>query len=434
MRVSLSSFRRFCLGCLFLAASGDPAMFAFAQQAAAPVVVEEVVEREVSAGQTFVGTVMPNRRSVVGSAVDGRVIEMFVEEGDWVTKDQPLAQLLTKTLAIEIAGATAELNLRQHEVEEMTNGSRPEEISQSKAQLAAAQALLEYAKSKFARTLGLSKSGSGGSVTQEELDQARSAATAAEQNVTAAKASYELVEQGPRKERVDQAKARAAGQQEMVNLLEDRLKKYTIRAPFDGYVVAKHTEVGQWVKSAEHVADGLEMDPVEVLVAVSESYIANLHAGLAAKQQAGEALTARVQVEAVPSETFTGTVYRIVPLADVRSRTFPVKLHLENPKRGDSHLLKAGMIARVTLPVEKPVRATLVPKDALVLGGPTPLVFVVLPDAKGGAAVAQPVPVLLGVADGSLIQVTGALKAGQKVVIRGNERLRPGQEVKITTE
>jgi hypothetical protein len=76
--------------------------------------------------------------------------------------------------------------------------------------------------------------------------------------------------------------------------------------------------------------------------------------------------------------------------------------------------------------------AMLVPKDALVLGGPQPVVFVVdmaAPDAKQGKA--RPVPVQLGVAEGNMIQVTGGVQPGQMVVVQGNERLRPGQDVQI---
>jgi multidrug efflux pump subunit AcrA (membrane-fusion protein) len=86
----------------------------------------------------------------------------------------------------------------------------------------------------------------------------------------------------------------------------------------------------------------------------------------------------------------------------------------------------------VTLPVGKPELSLLVSKDAVVLGGPSPLVYAVIPDPKDPkVGKVRPVPVELGVADGGQIQVRGALKVGEQVVVRGNERLRPDQEVKI---
>ena len=79
-----------------------------AQRGPALVEVTPVVQREVATGQTFVGTIVPTRRAVVGSAVDGRVVELYVSEGDRVDKGQPLAQLLTETISLELKAAQAE--------------------------------------------------------------------------------------------------------------------------------------------------------------------------------------------------------------------------------------------------------------------------------------------------------------------------------------
>ena len=99
---------------------------------AALVAVSPVVEREVTAGQTFVGTVMPLRKSIVGSAVDGRVIEYPLNEGDRVQKGQVLAHLLTDTVKLQLAAAEAELDLRKQQLAELKNGTRPEEIRAGK--------------------------------------------------------------------------------------------------------------------------------------------------------------------------------------------------------------------------------------------------------------------------------------------------------------
>jgi hypothetical protein len=77
-----------------------------------------------------------------------------------------------------------------------------------------------------------------------------------------------------------------------------------------------------------------------------------------------------------------------------------------------------------------------VPKDAVVLGGPTPIVFAVQPAAGGRAAgstgtgTVQPVPVRLGAAVEGAVAIEGSLAVGGLVVIRGNERLRPGMAVR----
>jgi hypothetical protein len=90
------------------------------------------------------------------------------------------------------------------------------------------------------------------------------------------------------------------------------------------------------------------------------------------------------------------------------------------------------MFARVTLAVGRTEAALMVPKDALVLGGRAPVVFVVdLDPAAATKGKVRPVPVQLGMADGEDIEVKGPLTEGERVVTEGNERLFPGQEVEV---
>jgi RND family efflux transporter MFP subunit len=154
-----------------------------------------------------------------------------------------------------------------------------------------------------------------------------------------------------------------------------------------------------------------------VVAPVLEDYVHDLRVG------APVPLT----LDALPGREWTGVISAIVPMADVRSRTFPVKVRLRNPVEGETPLLKAGMFARVHLDIGEKAMAILVPKDALVLGGPAPLVYVLAEDGRS----VRPVPVQTGLAVDALIQVTGDVPAGARVVVRGNERLRPPYKVRV---
>jgi multidrug efflux pump subunit AcrA (membrane-fusion protein) len=143
-------------------------------------------------------------------------------------------------------------------------------------------------------------------------------------------------------------------------------------------------------------------------------------------------MSVSVEIPALPATPLTGVISAIVPQADVQARTFPVKILVKNELSEDGPLVKSGMYARVMLPTGQRQLATLVLKDAIVLGGPQPVVYVVdVPSADAKQGKARPVPVQLGVADGNMIQVRGGLQTGQLVVVQGNERLRPGQDVQI---
>jgi RND family efflux transporter MFP subunit len=405
---------------LLIASTGPMAAAQAPQMPPSLVVVAPVVAQEVTSGSTFVGTVTPTRRAVIGSAVDGRVIEFPCNEGDRVEAGQTLAQLLTETIKLELAAAEAELDFRRQQLAEMENGTRPQEIEQFRARVAAAESRARFLEARRARTEAAFRVNRAAS--EDELEQAASLAAEAEQNHLEAKAAYEMAVEGPRKELIAQSHAQVAVQEAVVEKLRDQFTKHTIISRFTGYVVAEHTEEGQWVKSGDLVAEVVELDTVEIEVHVVEQYVPYISVGQ----------EVRVEIPALGPRIFTGTVALIVPQADVRARTFPVKVRVINEITPGGPLIKSGMLARVTLATGAKQDALLVPKDALVLGGETPMVYIVnTSDPAGKTGQVAPVPVELGVATGKQIQVTGALTAGQLVVVQGNERLRPGQAVAV---
>jgi multidrug efflux pump subunit AcrA (membrane-fusion protein) len=400
--------------CLPVALLGVPA---YAEDRASPVEVAPVEEREVAAPRTFVGSVVPSRFSLVGSEVEGHVLEYFAEEGRRVEVGAELARLRTDVIEARLAAARAELEIRRHELTELENGSRPEEINQSRARVEEVEAQVEIRKWKLEAAQRLFDQDT---ISEDELRDARSALRVAEHLLNALRAALALVEEGPRPERIAQARARVDVQAAEVRRLEDEEGKHVIRAPFAGWIVAERTEVGQWLDRGGAVVEIAALDEVDVLVHVLEDYVGVLRPGLEVTVSFGA-------LPDLPLELTTGTIDAIVPRADARSRTFPVRIRLANRRDGDFVLLKAGMFARATLPVGKPVEALLVPKDALVLGGPSPIVYVVDPVSSE----VRPVPVELGSAYEGMVQVTGALEVGQQVVTKGNERLRPGQKVEV---
>jgi multidrug efflux pump subunit AcrA (membrane-fusion protein) len=206
---------------------------AHAQFGPARIVVAEAVEQEVSSGETFIGTVRPLKRAVIGSAVDGRVVEFPVNVGERVEEGQALAQLLTETISLEVAAAEAELALRTEELAELQNGSLPEEIEQARARKEAAAANKQYLMQRRER---MEKLRQGNAASEDVLQEAVSLSLSAEEGFLEAKAAWDLAVRGPRDEKIAQARSRVALQQAVVDRLQDQLKKHTVITRFTGYV------------------------------------------------------------------------------------------------------------------------------------------------------------------------------------------------------
>ncbi len=424
-------FKSLSLGCVSLALV-LAAEQARAQSRVAPVVVSPVVKKQVATGQSFVGTVLPLKKSAVGTAVDGRVTEYPINEGDRVKKGQPLAKLLTETISLQIVAAQAELKFREEELRELSNGWRKEEIEQAAAKMEAARSRREFTTQRLKRTMALFEKGQVG--TRDQMEEDSSSAVTAQQIYEAERLGHELMRQGPRVEKIEQSKARVAEQTALVQQLQDQLKKHTMIAPFDGYIVAEKTEIGEWVTKGQVVAEVVYLDEIDIEAHVLDTHIEHVRVGT----------TVRVEVPALKSSIFVGEVSIVTPQADMKSRTFPVKVRVKNIIREDGPVLKAGMLARVTLPTGELRDSLLVPKDAIVLGGQLPVVAVVVPLDEKELAALDPkapgpkptskvkfVPVELGIADGGWIAVTGALTPDQQVVIVGNERVMPEQMINI---
>jgi HlyD family secretion protein len=399
--------------------------FSAVAQPPVPVVTAPATRMELQSGQPFVGTVLPVRSSDVGSAVDGRVVTLPIVDGQHVQAGEPIAELLRGLLEIERAGAEAELERLRQVLAELQAGSRSEEISQARALVAGLEARLDYARSRVARLGRLAERGTS---TVDELQDAQTELRAIEAQLQGSRANLEQVEAGPRQEQIAQAAAAVAVQTAAVERIDDQLGKHTIRAPFDGWVVERHAEAGQWLSRGTLVARIAELDRVEVEARVPELSIGSLRRGA----------EVRVEFDAAADQVWLGTVAHIVPQADLLSRSFPVKILVENRIDEGEPVLKAGMLARVWLPVGKTGEVVVVPKDAVVLGGPSPFVYVVdtaanptpgAAVATAGVAVARRVDVLLGAAVEGHVEIRGGLEPGTLVVVRGNERLRPGMAV-----
>jgi multidrug efflux pump subunit AcrA (membrane-fusion protein) len=362
--------------------------------------------------RTFVGTVKPIRHSLVGSAAAGRVEEYPINEGDAVKAGQPIAQLRRGIIKAEVDAARATLTMRQAELSEMEK-SHQDEIDQEQAKLANAQAELAFRQTKMLRSRSL-----GTSIAKELYEEDAAAAQKADASVHEHQAALRMLTQGPRQLKTEQARARMTGAQAELSRLEEQFDRHTMKAPFDGWVSAEHTEIGQWVMQGDPVAEIVELHAVDIEIAVVEDFVGNLHT----------AVEGLVEIPALGQERFVGRVAAINPQADPRAHTFPVKVRVANRIDNDQPLLKSGMFARVTLAVGKPTPCVLVPKDAVVLGGPTPIVLVAA--STGDKTTVRPVPITLGPQQGAWIAAIGDMKEGDLVIVEGNERVRPGQDIR----
>jgi RND family efflux transporter MFP subunit len=196
-----------------------------------------------------------------------------------------------------------------------------------------------------------------------------------------------------------------------IERLKYEIEQKSVVAPFSGFVAQEHTQVGQWINPGGAVVTLLDLGRIRITVDVPERYAVMISRDSGVK----------VIIKSISKNSLSGKIYAVLPQGNPDSRTFPVRINLPNP----DFRIKSGMEAEVTFNLASTKRAMLVPKDAVVTAGNNRLVFLV----ANGTAI--PVNVkILGYYDGN-VAVEGNLQPGGRVVVRGNERLMPGQAIQV---
>ena len=196
-------------------------------------------------------------------------------------------------------------------------------------------------------------------------------------------------------------------------------RRQTLSAPFAGVISRKMAEAGQWADTRVAVFELTALDPLRIEARAPQSYFNRIEAGA----------PVRIKYDALPGREFSAVVTAKVPVSDPDTRAFPLMIQVDN----GAGLITPGMSARVFITLSGPDQgaALLAPGDAILLkpdGGRT--LWRVETTATGETV--APVSVEIGNTRLDEVEITaGAIKAGDRVVVQGNELLRPGQRVRI---
>jgi len=218
------------------------------------------------------------------------------------------------------------------------------------------------------------------------------------------------VDQAQVKVKIDEGQLKVA--RARLAAAERDLSDTRIVSPIDGEITRKHVEAGELVDAGTMLFDIAKIDRVKVTMHVSEREITELKKGQ----------NAEITVDGYPGIVFHGTVNTISAEADPETRTFPVEILVVNdrPER-----LLPGFVGRVRIRGRTFENAISVPQEVVVYRDGHPVVYIVTSDTASEKAVE------LGFVDRGRVLITRGLKAGDKVVVTGQESLRDGAVIQV---
>jgi RND family efflux transporter MFP subunit len=355
-----------------------------------PVVEVAVVQKSTNSGGREAllnasGYVTPRRRATIAAKITGRVTGVFFDEGTHVAENQLLATLDDSDFRKALAAAKADYDA-------------------SKAVIADLEVQLRNAHIQLHRAEQLQNAGVQ---TQEQLDNARTAADSLDAKIALAKS--QVISSETRIQEAQQA-----------------VDNCTIRAPYSGIVVSKDAQVGEMVSPVSAgggftrtgIATIVDMNSNEIEVDVNESYIARV--------QPGQPVTAIL--DAYPEWEIPSRVRTIIPTADRQKATVKVRvsfLKLDPRILPDMGIKVTFLGAEQKKPAGAEAAALLLPQSAVHDEDGKKIVFLVKNDKAERRAVT------LGGNRGSDTEVIAGVTAGDTVVVKAPANLHDGQSVEV---
>ena len=420
---------------LVLTGCGKQQPEAKAPPPAVPVEVKNIDENSVKSSSEFVGNLEAKQRVALAPRVDGRSIEIAVQEGETVKQGDLIVELQLGREQGEVEAAQSEVSIQRANVSnaeaelraaEAEVARAEAEVEQSRADLRSQEAELELARTNLERTQFLVQEGAQ---SKQILDDRTRDINAAEAQADALRAALNSSQKAlsAARERVGSARAAIAGQQASLRQAESRVGIATenldfnrITAPIDGTVGNIQPKVGDYVESGDQITSITKDETLELNVGVPLEQASKLKLGLPVEiiDRKGEALA-------------KGNINFISPRTDRSSQAGLVKAAFDNNGR-----LKDDSFARARI-IWSQEPGVLIPTTAVSrLAGENFVFVAVEKEQEDGstALVAEQRRVELGEIQGQSYPVISGVEPGDRLITSGILNLADGTPIALEEE
>ncbi len=323
-------------------------------------------------------------------------------------KNGAVSQQGLESAQTQLDVATAQHKIADEQLQLIDNGARPEDIQAIAAQVEQAAAALKLAQAQAATKTWEKDI----QLAQSQVEAARAGLIAAQALETAKSWEAEIIAAKTARTQADIA----------LKLAHKRLKDATIYAPITGIISRRTLDLGGMAVPTAPLFEIVNIKTVKAKVDVIEAQLSQV----ALRQQAS------ITVDGIKTP-FQGTITFISPTLQAMRRTATAEILIDNP----NGILKPGMFAKVTVPVEVRPNALLIPRRAIIEDRTrelastedgqtkTQTVFVI----EGGVSHRRPVQI--GLSRNGVVEVLDGLTAGESVVIAGQHALKVDENVTV---
>lgn len=344
---------------------------------------------------------------VQASANGLKVMNIFADSGDYVSKGQTLVQLDDSMIRAQLASARARLANAEAQLAKAKNPNRDQDILRQKAALEQAKANLNNAKENAQRYQGLYDQGA---ISRFELDARKTALQTSEALYSQEEQRLSLILAGSRTEDISIAQASVADALAQIQQLNVQLSQTVVKAPDSGLVLERQVHLGDVSSSVSKMFSVVRNNRFELQAKVPESDLKSIKVGS----------SVNISSDADSSIKSSGHVRQIGPGVDTTTRQAIVKIDVNYVKG-----MQTGQFLRGTVGLGSDT-SIVVPSKAIVNQEGIAKIFSI--DEK---SVANLKTIETGVRSGELIEVKSGLTTKDRIIVDGIGFLRDGDLVKV---
>ena len=381
--------------------------------------------------RTYTGAIAAIRTSELGFERGGKLVQVFVKEGDKVKSGQAIAKLDVSNLQMQKLQLEAQKAQAQARLDEFVAGPRQQDIAAARAAVEDAKQQLELQKAKLKRRKYLYGEGA---IAREQLDEIAFGENSLVARLQQAQSNLDELLAGTRTEQVAAQRAAVKQLEASISDLQITIAKSTIKAPFAGIVSARQIDEGTVVNAGQAVVSLVENTSPEARIGIPATVVNKLRVGSNQKVE-------------INNQTYSARIASILPVVNPSTRTQVVVLKLESSLISQ---INPGQTVRLKLTDTIPTEGFWLPNKALTQGlrGLWTSYVLTQPKAdnpsisnvKGAGSREQgvgrnafvleqrTVEVLHQESDRVLVR--GTLQPGDRIVANGVHRLVPGQIVR----
>lgn len=274
--------------------------------------------------------ILPTERVKLRPTVGGIIDEILVDEGQEVKQGQIVAKLDGRELRAKKREAEAELERLSAELERLRHGSRPEELEQQRAVVAARASDAAFAASEARRRQLMLESGVE---SRQQVEEGRRNLRMKREAHAEAKAGLRLLRAGSRREDIAAKEAQLAGARAQLELVDDQLERLLLRSPIDGVVLTP--------RFRERLHERVEAGGLACEIASTRVMRAEIMVPEREADTIRVAMPAVIKVESYPTRPFVGEVNFIAPAVEVAESENRIRVVAE--LGNEAGLLKQNM-------------------------------------------------------------------------------------------